>query len=50
MCRHPPPGYATNCTWNTAAGHMLFPSCLAAWRIAGLPDPGEEAKAYLSAE
>lgn len=31
-------------------GHMLFPSCLAAWRIAGLPDPGEEAKSYLSAE
>ena len=31
-------------------GHDLFPSCLAAWRIAGLPDPGEEAKAYLSAE
>ncbi len=31
-------------------GHELFPSCLAAWRIAGLPDPGEEAKSYLSAE
>ena len=25
-------------------GHELFPTCLAAWRIAGLPDPGEEAK------
>jgi len=25
----------------------LFPSCLIAWRIAGLPNPGEEAKAYL---
>jgi tRNA 2-thiouridine synthesizing protein E len=33
-----------------ACGHELFPSCLAAWRIAGLPDPGEEARAYLSAE
>ncbi|VAW77797.1 hypothetical protein MNBD_GAMMA15-719 [hydrothermal vent metagenome] len=28
----------------------LFPNCLEAWRIAGLPDPGEEAKSYLSAE
>lgn len=32
------------------ATHHLFPNCLEAWRIAGLPDPGEEAKAYLSAE
>ena len=31
-------------------GHLLFPRCLAAWRIAGLPDPGEEARSYLSAE
>lgn len=30
--------------------HDLFPNCLEAWRIAGLPDPGEEAKSYLSAE
>lgn len=30
-------------------GHELFSSCLNAWRIAGLPDPGEEAKSYLSA-
>lgn len=28
--------------------HELFPTCLSAWRIAGLPDPGEEAKSYLS--
>ncbi len=28
--------------------HNLFGSCLSIWRIAGLPDPGEEAKAYLS--
>ena len=27
----------------------LFCTCLNAWRIAGLPDPGEEAKSYLSA-
>lgn len=25
----------------------LFPSAREAWRIAGLPNPGEEAKAYL---
>jgi dissimilatory sulfite reductase related protein len=25
----------------------LFGGCLATWRIAGLPNPGEEAKAYL---
>ena len=28
--------------------HQLFHSCFNAWRVAGLPDPGEEAKAYLS--
>ena len=28
--------------------HNLFQSCLNAWRIAGLADPGEEAKAYLN--
>ena len=27
--------------------HNLFGSCLAIWRIAGLPNPGEEARAYL---
>jgi dissimilatory sulfite reductase related protein len=27
--------------------HTLFGSCLNIWRIAGLPDPGEEAKSYL---
>ena len=32
------------------SGHALFHTCLEAWRIAGLPDPGEEAKTYLSAE
>lgn len=28
--------------------HNLFSTCLNAWRVAGLPDPGEEAKSYLS--
>jgi len=28
--------------------HNLFESCLNAWRIAGLSNPGEEAKSYLS--
>lgn len=27
----------------------LFGYCLVAWRVAGLPNPGEEAKSYLSA-
>lgn len=26
----------------------LFGYCLVAWRVSGLPNPGEEAKAYLS--
>jgi len=26
----------------------LFGGCLPVWRIAGLPDPGEEARAYMS--
>jgi len=26
----------------------LFGGCLTIWRVAGLPDPGEEARAYLS--
>ncbi len=28
--------------------HDLFHTCLDAWRVAGLPNPGEEAKSYLS--
>ena len=28
--------------------HQLFPSCRSLWRIAGLPDPGEEALAYMN--
>ncbi|MBI3561206.1 MAG: TusE/DsrC/DsvC family sulfur relay protein [Gammaproteobacteria bacterium] len=28
--------------------HNLFSSCLNAWRVAGLPNPGEEAVTYLS--
>lgn len=37
-------------THGLAASDMksLFPDCLTAWRIAGLPNPGEEAKAYMS--
>jgi tRNA 2-thiouridine synthesizing protein E len=31
---------------NTA--HHLFSSCRSLWRIAGLPNPGEEAKAYMN--
>ncbi|MET0092654.1 MAG: TusE/DsrC/DsvC family sulfur relay protein [Sedimenticola sp.] len=27
---------------------QMFGGCLQVWRIAGLPNPGEEAKAYLS--
>lgn len=27
--------------------HNLFGGCLTIWRVAGLPNPGEEAKAYL---
>lgn len=30
-----------------SAVYELFGGCLPAWRIAGLPNPGEEAKAYL---
>ena len=26
---------------------QLFGGCLSLWRVAGLPDPGEEARAYL---
>ena len=28
--------------------HKLFHTCLGAWRVAGLPYPGEEAKTYMS--
>jgi len=28
--------------------YELFSGCLSAWRIAGLPNPGEEVRAYLS--
>lgn len=28
--------------------HNLFTTCLNAWCVSGLPDPGEEAKSYLS--
>ena len=28
--------------------HQLFSGCRSLWQIAGLPDPGEEAKAYMN--
>jgi dissimilatory sulfite reductase related protein len=28
--------------------HELFSSCKSLWRIAGLPNPGEEAKSYMN--
>ena len=28
--------------------HHLFHTCLNAWRVAGLPNPGEEQKTYLN--
>jgi TusE/DsrC/DsvC family sulfur relay protein len=28
--------------------HKLFGSCKSLWRVAGLPNPGEEAKAYMN--
>lgn len=31
-----------------ARAHHLFPSCRSLWRIAGLPNPGEEAKSYMN--
>lgn len=34
-------GQSANCM------HHLFPNPRIAWRVAGLPNPGEEAKAYL---
>lgn len=33
---------------NRKAVNELFGYCLVAWRVAGLPNPGEEAKTYLS--
>jgi len=29
-------------------GHDLFDSCRSLWRIAGLPNPGEEARTYMN--
>lgn len=33
---------------NSSAVGRLFGGCLEAWRIAGLPYPGEEARSYMS--
>jgi tRNA 2-thiouridine synthesizing protein E len=32
---------------SSAQVHHLFGGCMSIWRIAGLPNPGEEAKAYM---
>lgn len=31
-----------------AQAHRLFSSCRELWRVAGLPNPGEEAKSYMN--
>jgi len=31
-----------------SSAHQLFSSCRSLWRIAGLPNPGEEAMAYMN--
>ena len=31
-----------------AKAHKLFGSCRTLWRVAGLPNPGEEAKSYMA--
>ena len=33
---------------NPSQAHQLFSSCLSLWRIAGLPNPGQEARAYMN--
>jgi tRNA 2-thiouridine synthesizing protein E len=47
-----PPAMSLICRKEGMDSHCvqrLFCTCLNAWRVAGLPDPGEEAKSYLSA-
>jgi tRNA 2-thiouridine synthesizing protein E len=47
-----PPAMSLICRREGMDNHCvqrLFCTCLNAWRVAGLPDPGEEAKSYLSA-
>ena len=39
LCRKQ--GIETDCV------QRLFCTCMIAWRVAGLPDPGEEAKSYM---
>ncbi len=49
---HAPPPMSKICREDIAPASCvqeLFHTCLKAWRIAGLPYPGEEAKSYLSA-
>jgi dissimilatory sulfite reductase related protein len=33
---------------DASSGHRLFSSCRVLWLIAGLPNPGEEAKSYMN--
>lgn len=33
---------------SAAVGRLFMGGCLSAWRVAGLPNPGEEAKSYMS--
>ena len=33
---------------NSGAVERLFGGCIQAWRVAGLPDPGEEAQTYMT--
>jgi len=33
---------------SAAVGRLFMGGCLAAWRVAGLPNPGEEAKSHMS--
>jgi len=47
------PPISMMCTENgleKSCGSVLFHTCMTAWRVSGLPDPGEEARAYMSAE
>lgn len=32
---------------SAAVGRLFMGGCIAAWRVAGLPNPGEEAKSYM---
>ncbi len=49
---HAPPPMSKICRDETTQApcvQELFHTCLTAWKVSGLPNPGEEAKSYLSA-